>query len=44
MLLLRAVILELLVCFHVIGAAVLFRRLFSEGIAMAGADRADGSV
>lgn len=28
MLLLRAVLLEILVCFHVIGAAVLFRRLF----------------
>ena len=28
MLLLRAVLLELLVCFHVIGGAVLFRRLF----------------
>lgn len=28
MLLLRAVLLELLVCYHVVGAAVLFRRLF----------------
>ena len=28
MLLLRAVLLEILVCFHVVGAAVLFRRLF----------------
>jgi hypothetical protein len=28
MLLLRAALLELLVCYHVIGAAVLFRRLF----------------